>query len=181
MPVRTSLVSQCRNIAAAVAALGLCGLSAASAAELEKATATLFTADGEPAGAAEFAQTPAGVLITVQLSGATPGEHGIHIHETGACAPDFSAAGGHFAPGGNGHGFTSEKGPHAGDLPNIFVGVDGGAVAQFLNDRISLSAGPNSLFDADGSAMILHENPDTHGEQAGAGARVACGVIERGL
>ena len=32
---------------------------------------------------------------------------------------------------------------------------------------------------ADGSAIIVHEKPDTYGEDAGAGGRVACGVIAR--
>lgn len=106
-----------------------------------------------------------------------PGEHGFHIHETGSCEPDFSAAGDHFNPDGRGHGFASEEGPHAGDLPNIFVGADGSAEAHFFNSRITLDDGPSGLFDQDGAAFIVHEKPDSYQAEAGAGGRVACGAI----
>jgi Cu-Zn family superoxide dismutase len=116
----------------------------------------------------------------VRVSGLEPGEHGVHIHETGQCGADFAAAGGHFNPTGRGHGFSTAGGAHGGDLPNIFVGADGTAAAHFLNDRVTLTDGPNSLFDADGAALIVHAKADTYGEDAGAGSRVACGVIEPG-
>ena len=175
--MRTTL----KPLHAALAALGLAALPlAGQAQEPEVATATLEDADGNPAGIAEFHEWPAGVLIDVQLEGLAPGEHGIHIHEFGNCQPDFAAAGGHFAPGGQGHGFNSPDGPHAGDLPNIFVTPGGAAAAHFLNPRITLGEGANSLFDEDGAALIVHANPDTYGEEAGAGARVACGVITPG-
>ena len=50
--------------------------------------------------------------------------------------------------------------------------------------RVTLSPGPLSVFDLDGSAFIIHVNPDTYcpgGEVAGCagGARAACAVIER--
>lgn len=164
-------------LALALAALPLAG----RAAETRFATVQLTGTDGSPVGSATLRQWPAGVLISVELFGLNPGEHGIHIHETGGCAPDFVAAGGHFAPAGQGHGFTGPNRPHAGDLPNIFVSVDGVAAAHFLNDRIALDDGPSTLFDEDGAALIVHANADTYGEKAGAGDRVACGVIKPGL
>ena len=50
--------------------------------------------------------------------------------------------------------------------------------------RVTLSDGPLSLFDADGSAIIVHGNPDqgiTGEPKSGVsgGPRVACGVIEK--
>ena len=50
--------------------------------------------------------------------------------------------------------------------------------------RVTLSDGPLSLFDADGSSIILHGNPDqgiTGEPKSGVsgGPRVACGVIEK--
>ena len=35
----------------------------------------------------------------------------------------------------------------------------------------------STLFDEDGSAVIVHVNPDTYQAEAGAGDRIACGVI----
>ena len=48
--------------------------------------------------------------------------------------------------------------------------------------RVTLSDGPLSVFDEDGSAFIIHTNPDSYcpeGEAAGCagGSRAACGVI----
>ena len=44
-----------------------------------------------------------------------------------------------------------------------------------------LSPGPKSLFDADGSALMLHAMADDYtSDPAGnAGGRIACGVITR--
>lgn len=145
--------------------------------EMNQAFAELATADGAPAGTVELNQTPNGVLVVVSLTGMTPGERAIHLHETGSCSPDFSAAGGHFSPEGNVHGFFNEDGPHAGDLPNVFVTTDGTAAAHMLNNRVSLT-GEGGLLDEDGAAVIVHEFADTYGDEAGAGGRVACGVIE---
>ena len=49
-------------------------------------------------------------------------------------------------------------------------------------DRVTLTDGPATLFDADGSAFIIHANPDdqvTDVGNGGSGARIACAVIER--
>jgi len=62
----------------------------------------------------------------------------------------------------------------------IYAGADGAARADYFTAAVTLDADADlSLFDADGSAIIIHENPDTYGEDAGAGGRVACGVITR--
>ena len=133
------------------------------------------------------------VVIDVRR-GLTAGKHGVHIHETGACVP-CSAAGGHFDPGPNGNSSPDGNHPfHAGELMNLNVdklsaynyNSDGqrlgGGTLWTLTTRITLSDGPLSLFDADGSALIIHTNTDTYcpdGEAAGCagGGRDACGVI----
>ena len=144
------------------------------------ATAMLASPSGDAMGTVMLTQTYHGVLVSADVSGLAVGGHGFHIHTIGACAPDFAAAGDHFNPGDVGHGYNNPDGVHAGDLPNIYAGADGDARADYFTDAITLDAGSDhSIFDADGSAIIIHEKPDTYGANAGAGGRVACGVIQR--
>ena len=121
------------------------------------------------------------MLVQADVTGLSPGGHGFHIHAVGACEPDFSAAGDHFIPEGIGHGFMKEGGWHAGDLPNSYAAADGTARADFFTAAVTLTPdAENSIFDADGSAIIVHAKPDSYGESPGAGDRVACGVIRPG-
>ena len=145
------------------------------------AIADISGQQGEPLGTVSLTQGPQGVLVSADLEGLPPGGHGFHIHGVGACTPDFSAAGGHFNPGEESHGFLFGTGQHAGDLPNIYAGLDGIARADVFTSDVTLATGEDhSLFDADGSSIIVHEKPDAYGEDAGtAGSRIACGVIQR--
>ena len=164
-----------------VLALAACGDDSAPDAVGARASATLTGPDGAAMGTVTLTQGPNGVLIAADVHGLSPGPHGFHIHGVGACSPDFTAAGGHFAPGGEGHGFMHEDGTHAGDLPNIHAGADGAARADVFSDAVTLARNSDdSLFDDDGSAIIIHARPDSYGEDPGAGDRVACGVIVRG-
>ena len=141
------------------------------------ATATMHSPDGEPMGTVTFTQGPRGLLIQARLTGVPEGWHGFHIHESGSCEPDFSAAGGHYNPTGIGHGVLHEGGHHPGDTVNVYAHADGVANAdQYIVDA-TLGAGTASLFDADGSAIIVHEGQDSYGADPMAGARIACGVI----
>lgn len=146
----------------------------------EIATAELLGTDGAAMGSVTLTQGPDGVLVSADVTGLTPGAHGFHIHETGACTPDFTAAGGHYNPSGGDHGLLHDGGHHAGDLPNIYADASGAARADFFTQNVTFEASAaNTLFDADGSAIIIHEKPDSYGADAGAGGRVACGVIAR--
>lgn len=144
-------------------------------------TIDLKNSDGKKVGTAELKQTEEGVSIKVDASELPPGEHGFHIHETGKCeGPDFESAGGHFNPTNASHGMNHEKGPHAGDLPNLNVGKDGTVKAEMIAENVTLSSGEDhSLLDEDGSALVVHEKADDGKSQpAGdAGTRIACGVI----
>ena len=150
------------------------------------ATASLQSSTGDPAGTVEFLQATSGVLVMADLQGLSPGGHAFIIHETGACTPDFHAAGDHFDPTDADHGFIHASwrrgqatGGHGGDLLNIYAADDGSARADFLTDGITLDQGPrHSVFDDDGSAIVVHEKPDAYGEEeSDTGNRLACGVI----
>lgn len=172
------------RMAAAISALALAAPACAGKDRetAEKIEADITTADGRDAGTVTFQQAKYGVLITVRLKNLTTGTHGFHIHETGSCAPDFNAAGSHYNPGASDHGFHSEKGYHAGDLPNVQIGPDGTAKAEFFVPKLTLGEPeadrlPHTLADADGSAIMIHAQADDHRNMDSSGARVACGVI----
>ncbi|HUJ26987.1 MAG TPA: superoxide dismutase family protein [Myxococcales bacterium] len=153
---------------------------AALLAQAQPASTEVKLADGagKPVGTAKLTQTAHGVLIAVELHDMKPGSHAIHLHETGKCeGPAFKSAGGHFNPAKKQHGFMTAEGPHAGDLPNIEVGPEGHARAEF----IAADATMDALQDADGSALVIHAKQDDYKSQpAGdAGDRVACGVISK--
>ena len=154
-------------------------LIAASPAAAQDARAVLSNTEGTTVGTVALTQLENGVLVELGITEMPAGVYGFHLHETGACAPDFEAAGGHFAPRGNAHGFDNPDGPHAGDFPNVEVIADLGASAEFVNDRISLSQGNEAMIlDDDGAAFILHEDLDSYEQEASAGGRLACGVVE---
>ena len=177
MKLRLNLLAAAALLAAL--ALAACGGDSAPAAIGASASANLTGPDGAPMGTVTLTQGPHGVLISADVSGLSPGAHGFHIHALGACAPDFAAAGDHFNPRSGGHGFLHEDGAHAGDLPNIHAGADGAARADYFSDAVTLGEGvDHSVFDDDGSAIIVHAKPDSYGKDAGAGDRVACGVIQ---
>lgn len=131
------------------------------------------------------------VWLAVELKGdpkiLTPGLHGVHIHEKGACQEGtekpFSSAGGHFDPGPFGSSTPVEKNHpyHLGDLPNIKINPLGQGRLEAFISSVSLSQGPISLFDSDGSAVIIHKLIDQKkaggtADEAGGG-RLACGAI----
>lgn len=167
-------------------AIALIAVSALAAAPLasaaDMASAEIVNAKGAVIGKASFEQTPTGVLISVEATGLPPGGHGIHLHAVGSCKPDFKAAKGHINPGGAKHGLRHPEGPDNGDLPNLYVSADGSARAEFFTTLVSVAGGARpALLDGDGSAVIIHANPDDHMTQpiGGAGGRIGCGVIAK--
>ena len=148
-----------------------------------RATAELRNAQNEVVGTATLEETGTAVRIDLEITNLPEGTLAFHIHETGECSPpDFTSAGGHFNPTGAQHGMENPEGPHAGDMPNIEVAADGTASVTVENDMITLSEGPNSVLDADGSALMIHSGADDYvSDPAGdAGSRIACGVITSG-
>ncbi|NWG47465.1 MAG: superoxide dismutase family protein [Alphaproteobacteria bacterium] len=165
-----------RTLLAGAAALGLMA-GPALAADGDMARAAMKTAEGAGAGTVTLRETPHGVLVHAGLSGLPEGTHGFHIHETGKCTPDFEAAGGHFAGEGDGHGFLSENGPHAGDLPNIHILDRSRFAVEFFASGLTL----DEVLDDDGAAVVVYSGADDYRtDPAGeSGSRIACGVLER--
>jgi superoxide dismutase, Cu-Zn family len=153
-----------------------------------RARASIQGPAGSPiSGQALLIQQHADILPTVrviaQVRGLPPNSiHGFHIHEIGSCTPDFSATGGHFDPGPSGNSNPDANHPfHMGDIPNLVADAYGSAAINHVTSRITLSSGPLSLFDENGSAVIVHQNADqgTTGVTGGSGGpRIGCGVFQ---
>ncbi|MGE0451261.1 MAG: superoxide dismutase family protein [Vicinamibacterales bacterium] len=145
------------------------------------AKAAMQDRSGRNVGDAALRDTPHGVLLKVDLRGVQPGIHAFHIHETGRCdAPQFSSAGGHFAPEGHQHGVLNPSGAHAGDLPNVHVLAAGDVSFEYLVPGATLRPGTStSLLDQDGSALVMHAGADDYrtDPSGGAGDRLICGVV----
>jgi Cu-Zn family superoxide dismutase len=164
--------------------LGLAAFLLATAslpAQAQTAKAALQSADGKEAGSVTLTQTPSGVLLSLTVKGLPPGEHAFHVHAVGKCEAPFTSAGGHFNPGNKKHGLLAAEGAHAGDMPNLHIPASGDLTIEVHNPMITLEKGkPNSLFDADGSAVIIHAGKDDYkSDPTGeAGGRIACGVVQ---
>ena len=149
-----------------------------------RVVAVLHDAARDRAGRVVLRPPAGAVRVAVRAEGLPPGFHGLHVHAVGACeAPAFTSAGPHWSLPGAPHA------EHTGDLPVLYVQADGDARLVTETDRFRVA----QLFDADGSAVIVHANPDNFAnippryggpdaETLGAGdsgARIACGVVER--
>ena len=147
----------------------------------ESARAELKNAEGQVVGQAVLTDAPQGVLLHVTLTDVPEGTHAFHIHAVGKCEPPFTTAGGHFNPATKQHGIENAMGMHAGDLPNIDVPTSRRLTFDAFDRDITIKAGPNSVFDADGSAIVIHQGKDDYkSDPAGnAGARIVCGVITK--
>lgn len=133
------------------------------------------------------------VLVEIQVTGLSDGKHAAHVHAVGQCTP-CDAAAGHHDPGPFGETRPDSAGDekpakdinhpfHMGDLINVDV-KDGVGYMKHTTSRITLSPGRLSVFDEDGSSIIIHSNPDTYCDHedhlhkgCAGGARDACGII----
>lgn len=134
------------------------------------------------------------VKVEMKVQGLTDGKHAVHIHEVGKCEP-CAAAGGHHDPGPFGQSrpdTASDATPatdinhpfHMGDLINLEV-KDGVGTLTHTTSRVTLSPGRLSVFDADGSSIIVHTQADTYCDEetelkkgCAGGAREACAVLK---
>ena len=183
------------GVGALIVAAGGTALIATSAAANEgaiHATATI-AGPGGVSGFATFAEDAGGVVhVNVKVSGLAAGLHGAHIHTIGSCTDAggvaFGGAGGHFNPHGAPHGeHTRDEHAdhHAGDLPNLVANDDGRGRLNTASAHFTLAHDvAESLFDANGSAIVIHANQDDYVTQSGpfgpgnSGTRIACGLVE---
>ncbi|MFZ5478129.1 MAG: superoxide dismutase family protein, partial [Myxococcota bacterium] len=143
----------------------------------KKAVAKLEARSGSTVtGTVTLTEAGDAVKVRIELAGATPGDHAVHVHEKGDCsAPDGSSAGSHFNPGGHAHGAPDAGEHHPGDFGNVTVGPDGTGTKELETSAFKL-AGEGVVVS--GLAIIVHEKPDDFSQPTGnAGGRQACGII----
>ncbi|MFW5881810.1 MAG: superoxide dismutase family protein, partial [Roseicyclus sp.] len=75
-----------------LAATALC-LAAAAPAAAQEARAVLSNQEGTEVATVALTQLENGVLIELGVTEMPAGVYAFHLHETGACSPDFEAAG----------------------------------------------------------------------------------------
>jgi superoxide dismutase, Cu-Zn family len=163
-----------------VAAAALAGCKSIPS-DAPKATASLEpTQSGKASGTVNFQQLGSKVRVVANVSGLVPGrEHGFHIHEAGDCSSgDGMSAKGHFNPLGKPHGLYTTAERHAGDMPALKADANGNAKLETDLDIMTVAPGPASIV---GRGLIVHADPDDYKTQptGNAGARIACGVIQR--
>lgn len=181
-----------------VAAAVFCVSAPAGADELRASAEIKGCTDPDISGKATLTEksSPEGikeVTVKMQVQGLSDGKHAVHIHEVGACEP-CGAAKGHHDPGPFGQSRPDSAGDdtpagdinhpyHMGDLINIEV-RNGVGTMKHTTNRVTLSPGLLSVLDDDGSAFIIHTNPDTYCDDeadlkkgCAGGSRDACGVI----
>ena len=130
-------------------------------------------------------ESPTGVIVNIKASGISEGWHGVHFHVKADCSDAaFKNSGGHINHHGHEHGLRNPNGPDNADLPNIYADADGNVNVELITTRVALSPnipGRANLLDEDGSALVIHANPDDQITQpiGGAGPRIACSPISQ--
>jgi Cu-Zn family superoxide dismutase len=143
------------------------------------ATARLIGEQGQEVGRIRLQESPArGVLMTVEISGLRPGAYQVVIHQRGRCeGPAFESAG---APMGettsSGDGGSAPTRPLRFEVPG-----EGRVEVERLARNVTLDENaPNSLTDADGSALVIYaQGTGAEGAEGERGTPVACAVVLR--
>lgn len=143
-------------------------------------TATGLPDSGTPMGTVEFEDNGTQTTVKISVTGATDGDHGLHIHANGDCGNDGGfgvSAGGHWNPTDAGHGFPTGATHHAGDLGNV-TATSGAGSSTVTTTTIKLANG--DTLNPIGKAVIFHQGSDDGTTQptGDAGSRAACGIIQ---
>lgn len=164
--------------------LSVLSVGSAQAASLQ-VPVNLVSADGapQPVGSVTISESAYGLIFTPDLKSLPMGVHGFHIHENGSCEAGVKdgvkvaalAAGGHFDPEKTGKHLGPYADGHLGDLPALYVNMDGTSNNPVLAPRLK------TLAQIKGHALMIHAGGDNHSDMpkplGGGGERVACGVI----
>jgi superoxide dismutase, Cu-Zn family len=157
-----------------------------------KASAMLMptSAASTVSGSVEFTEIGGKVSAVINISGASPGVHGLHIHAGASCDASTAADGtvtpggaaaGHWNPGNVAHGDSQSDSPnstsHAGDIGNMTIAADGTGQLTYSSPEWTIKIAGTGLVA--GHAVVFHANPDDLMTQptGNAGGRQACGVI----
>lgn len=126
-----------------------------------------------------------GATVTISITGAPPGTHGLHIHAGNDCgnlndAGPGTAAGGHWNPLDAGHAYPDASAHHLGDMGNIDID-DAGAGSLTLSNvdwLVTPTSSPNSVVN---HAVVFHAGTDDGTTQptGNSGGRIGCGVINQ--
>lgn len=169
--------------------LPLLALTAAVSTAASSVTALTYPINGpadKRVGNVTLKEGPEGVLMEIGVEGLSPGWHGVHFHMTATCEDGkdgYKKSGSHIMHDEEPHGYLNPEGPHAGDLPSLFVQDDGRGAAEFYTTLVSLNGekGRPALLDKDGSAIIIHSARDDQETQptGNSGDRIACGELRK--
>lgn len=169
-----------RIVTPSLIALALAGCTTIDSRTANLGTAQLANAEGRPVGTAVFFRRGNDTTVSITINGTPGAVHGMHLHAVGKCEAPFTSAGPHLNPGGHQHGKDNPQGAHLGDLPNVTIDKAGlGTASTSLGlDGAAIDA---ALFDADGTAVVLHAAADDYrtDPSGNSGARIACGVLKR--
>lgn len=145
--------------------------------DAKMATATFAGTNGQTVtGTGTFTQSGSTVSLTVNITAAPAGVHGMHIHQMPSCGNEGMDAGPHWDD--NDTGATNHHLPpgtgHLGDLGNITIAAAGTGTLTFSNPAWTL--GDGAVTDVVPHAFIFHQNMDD-GMMPSAGARWGCALI----
>lgn len=176
MRITKPLIGSVVGAATIAAAITIGAASTANAqGGAEHATATIIDSSGTTIGFATFVEDGRGsVHVNVKVEGLSSGRHGIHVHEAGSCGSTtgtFSDALSHHRSPGTIHP------DHHGDLPNLEVNRAGRGHLEVTTNGFTLSTGAATVFDGNGSALVIHALEDRFDAVNFGGPRIACGVI----
>lgn len=147
----------------------------------------LLAGEGESAvkGEVVFVQRhpPAGpILIKGNLTGLSPGKHGVHIRQSGDMRQGCDKLGDHFNPYLMQHGAPTDPMRHVGDLGNVEAKEGEETTSLHVIDPVMTLTGIRGVV---GRAIVITEAEDDLGRAGTAdsvttgssGKAIACGVI----